>query len=159
MELEEENSQAVWCLVATLRTDEAGGGAGSKGARAFAPGCKVYCFPPMRSGAYESVKVVGPTRRGGKLAAEVVAADDLCDWKAERVADPEVLRQIAPPWDAGDVSCDVAKGIAGWKGGGPWPAAQLREWNRQNAQKRIGDGTLLSRVRETFTRLLGRDRP
>lgn len=153
---EEEKERSVWCIVAAVRPEPAGDGA-TGGARTFEPATKVYCFPPVRGGAYESVKVVGTNRRTGKLVSAIVAARDLESWKAEPVKDPDVLQQIAPPWDSSDVSRGVAEGIASWKAGGPWPVAELREWNRLHAETVVGEGTLLTRLRNAVTRLFCRD--
>lgn len=154
---EEEKEQSAWCIVAMVRPEPAGDGAASRGARLFEPGAKVYCFPPVRGGAYESVKLIGIHRRTGKLMSAVLAASDLESWKAESVKDPEALQQISPPWDNSDVSRGVAEGIAAWKAGGPWPVAELREWNRLHAETVVGEGTLLTRLRNAVTRLFSRD--
>jgi hypothetical protein len=156
MELELESESAVWCIVATLRGPSAGT-AGGRGACPFEAGSKLYCFPPMRSGAYESVKAIGPDPRSNKLVAAVVPASDLEKWQAEPVRSPQILRQIAPPWDASEVSRDLARGIAAWKSGGPWPAAELRKWNRLHAQTHVGVGSVFSRLRNAVTSLLGRE--
>lgn len=153
MEMEIDNDRAVWCIVATFLPEANDG----KGSAAFEPGTKVYCFPPNVSGAYESVKVIGPERRGGKLATAHVAARDLASWSAEPVRNREVIRQISPPWDASSVSRGVAKGVSAWKSGGPWPAAEIREWNRAHAQTQVGPDTLFGRVRGLITKALGRE--
>lgn len=155
--VEEEKEQSAWCIVAKVRPEQGGDGAASRGARLFEPGAKAYCFPPVRGGAYESVKVVGAHRRTGKLTSTVVAARDLDSWKAETVKDPDVLQQISPPWDDSDVSRGVAEGIAAWKAGGPWPVAELREWNRLHAETVVGEGSLLTRLRNAVTKLFCRD--
>lgn len=156
MELEGENDGVVWCLVATVSEDAAPVESASRGARTFEAGTKVYCFPPVRGGAYESVKVIGPQRKSGKLVSAVVAAADLANWKAEPVHNTEVLEQISPPWDSSDVSKGVAEGIAAWKAGGHWPTAELRQWNRRHAEKHIGEGTLFNRLRNSVARIFGR---
>lgn len=155
MELLEENEDAVWCVVARVcgnHKSEPGG----RGARLFESGATVYCFPPVRGGAYESVKVVGPDRRTGKLISAVIAASDLEEWRAEAIQDPQVLEQISPPWDASKVSRGVAEGIAAWKAGGPWPTVELRQWNRRHAEKVVGEGTVFKRLRSALARLFKR---
>jgi hypothetical protein len=153
MEMEIDNDRAVWCIVATFLPEANDG----KGSAAFEPGTKVYCFPPNVSGAYESVKVIGAERRGGKLSSSHVAARDLASWSAEPVRNREVIRQISPPWDASSVSRGVAKGVAAWKSGGAWPAAEIREWNRAHAQTQVGPDTLFGRVRGMISKALGRE--
>lgn len=154
MELDEEKGEVktVWCIVATVITN----GQASKGTRNFEPGTKVYCFPPSRSGSYESVKVVGPDRKSGKIVSAVVSAGDLENWRAEEVINVEVLQQISPPWDSSDVSKGVAEGIAAWKAGGHWPVLELRRWNRSRAEVVVGEGTLLRRMKNGLLRLLGK---
>ena len=156
LELEEEQPRGAWCLVAQVSDETAGADGVARGGRTFEPGARVYCFPPNRGGAYETVKVIGPHRRTGKLTAAVVAARELQDWKAEPVTEAQVLEQISPPWDSSEVSKGVAKGIADWKAGGQWPVAELREWNRKHAEKHVGEGTLITRLRNAVSKLLGR---
>lgn len=153
MELQETEKDAAWCIVADVA---ANGTAANSAARSFEPGARVYCFPPNRGGAYESVKVIGPHCRTGKLVAATLPARELEKWKCESISSAEVLQQIAPPWDCSDVSRDVAEGIAAWKSSaGPWPAGPLREWNRRNAEKHVGPGTWLARLRSFIARLFG----
>jgi hypothetical protein len=153
MEKEIDNERAVWCIVATFLPDA------NDGSRAmpFEPGTQVYCFPPNISGAYESVKVIGPDKRSGKLSTVLVAARDLTSWRADAVRNREVIREISPPWDASSISRGVAKGVAAWKSGGPWPAAEIREWNRAHAQTQVGPDTLFGRVRGLISKALGRE--
>jgi len=156
LELEEEKPCA-WCVVAQILEHGCGADGVTRGGRTFEPGAKVYCFPPNRGGAYETVKVIGPHRKTGKLTAAVVAARELQNWKAEPITDAQVLQQISPPWDSSDVSKGVATGIAAWKTGGHWPVAELRDWNRKHAEKHVGEGTLITRLRNAVTKLLGRE--
>jgi len=142
-----DDTPSAWCLTATV---------GAQGTRAFQPGTTVYCFPPVRGGAYESVKVAGPHRRTGTIVTAVVAASDLETWKAESIVNTEVLAQISPPWDGSEISRGVAEGIVAWKAGGAWPAIELRKWNRQRAHRVVGEGNILSRFRNGILRLLGR---
>jgi hypothetical protein len=155
IELEDDldTPKGVWCIIATvIESHETTPRAGS-----FDPGTKVYCFPPMRGGAFESVEVIGPHRKNGKLMASVIAATDLTDWKAVNITDPEVLQHISPPWDNSHVSRNVAEGIVAWKSGGPWPIKELRIWNRSRAEKVVGEGSLLARVRGKFMSLFGKE--
>jgi hypothetical protein len=150
-EIETNRSRAVWCVVAQVS------GESQDGTRAtFEPGTKVYCLPPVWGGGYERVKVVGPNRRG-KYVTATVAAKELDNWKAEPVADSEVLPLIAPPWDGTDVSRGVAQGLVTWKAGGHWPSLELRAWNRMNAERTVGGGTWGQRVKGFFSRVLGRE--
>lgn len=148
-----DHERAVWCIVATFLPEAVDAGR----TLAFEPGTQVYCFPPNIGGAYESVKVIGREKRSGKLSSVLVAARDLTSWRAEPVRDREVIREISPPWDASSISRGVAKGVAAWKSGGPWPAAEIREWNRAHAQTQVGPDTLLGRVRGLISKALGRE--
>jgi hypothetical protein len=149
-----ETPKGVWCIVASIISNQQDGA--NRGGD-LEPGSTVYCFPPMRGGAFESVEVVGPNRKTGKLAASVIAASDLTAWKALNVTDPAVLEQISPPWDSSHVSQNVAEGIVAWKAGGPWPVNELRIWNRSRAEKVIGEGSLLTRLRGKIMSLFGKD--
>ena len=139
--LDPDKPKGVWCITATI-IGEAGSARGN-----FDAGATVYCLPPMRGGAFESVDVIGAHRKSGKLVAAVVAVNDLDRWKATVVADSEVREQISPPWDASHVSQGVAEGIVAWKAGGPWPVGELRVWNRSRAQKVVGEGSLMTRLK------------
>lgn len=139
----------AWCIVARVGDARPADGA-------FEPGALVYCMPPVRGGAFETVKVVGRHRKTGKLVSEVVPARDLEKWKVEVVSSREVLEQISPPWDSTGISQRVAEGIVAWIQGGPWPALELRQWNRQRAEKIVGEGTGVSRFRSFLSRLFGR---
>ena len=148
-----EEPKGVWCILAkVIDTD-----ADSNRAAELQPGSTVYCFPPMRGGAFESVEVVGLHRKTGKLVDAVIAAADLTDWKATTVTDAPVLERISPPWDSSHVSQNVAEGIVAWKSGGHWPANDLRVWNRSRAQRVVGEGSLLARLRTKFLSLFGKE--
>jgi hypothetical protein len=143
-----DQPKGVWCITAVV----AGEPGSSKGN--FDVGTTVYCLPPMRGGAFESVDVFGPHRKTGKLISAVVAVNDLDRWNAKLVSEPEVRERISPPWDSSHVSQGVAEGIVAWKAGGPWPVGELRVWNRSRAQKVVGEGSLLTRLKN---KLFGRD--
>jgi len=130
---------------------------GSTRAGELAPGSQVYCFPPMRGGAFESVEVIGPHRKTGKLTAAVISASDLNEWKAINVTDPQALEHISPPWDSSHVSRNVAEGIVAWKAGGSWPVNELRIWNRSRAEKVVGEGSIFARVRGKIMSLFGKE--
>ncbi len=148
-----EEPKGVWCIVAkVIDTD-----ADSNRAGELQPGSTVYCFPPMRGGAFESVEVVGPHRKTAKLVDAVIAAADLTDWKATTVIDAPVLERISPPWDSSHVSQNVAEGIVAWKSGGHWPTNDLRVWNRSRAQRVVGEGSLLARLRTKILSLFGKE--
>jgi hypothetical protein len=142
----------VWCIVASVVDHDTGNRPGD-----LDPGAKVYCFPPMRGGAFESVEVIGPHRKTGKLAASVIAAANLTGWQALNVTDSNALQHIAPPWDSSHVSQRVAEGIVAWKAGGPWPVNELRIWNRSRAEKVFGEGSLLTRLRGKIMSLFGKE--
>jgi|SRR5665213_2208590 len=143
-----DQPKGVWCITATV-IGEPGSSRGN-----FDAGVTVYCLPPMRGGAFESVDVFGPHRKTGKLVSAVVAVNDLDSWKAKMVTEPAVREQISPPWDSSHVSQGVAEGIVAWKAGGPWPVGELRVWNRSRAQKTVGEGSLLTRLKN---KLFGHD--
>jgi hypothetical protein len=153
--LEEEPEQqpkGVWCIVATVVEDDGQGKAAD-----LQPGAQVYCIPPMRGGAFESVEVIGPSRKSGKLVESVVAAADLTAWKAQNVTDATVVERISPPWDSSDVSQNVAEGIVAWKAGGPWPVNELRIWNRSRAERVVGEGSIFARIRGKIMSLFGKE--
>jgi len=143
----------VWCIVAKVVDSDDG----SNRAGDLQPGSNVYCFPPMRGGAFESVEVIGAHRKTGKLVDAVIAAADLTEWQALTVTEPLVLERISPPWDSSHVSQNVAEGIVAWKAGGHWPASDLRVWNRSRAERVVGEGSLFARLRGKFMGLFGKE--
>jgi hypothetical protein len=143
-----DQPKGVWCITAVV----AGEPGSTKGN--FDVGATVYCLPPMRGGAFESVDVFGLHRKSGKLVSAVVAVNDLDGWKAATVSEPELREKISPPWDSSHVSQGVAEGIVAWKAGGAWPVGELRVWNRSRAQKVVGEGSLLTRLKH---KIFGRE--
>lgn len=152
---QQEDQKGVWCIVATAAADRTDSRRTRVGV--FNIGTPVYCFPPLRGGAFESVEVVGQHRKSGKIVQSVVASSDLADWTATLVTDETILPHISPPWDSGHVSQNVAEGIVAWKtSGAPWPINELRIWNRSRAQRVVGEGGFFARLRAGLLRLLGR---
>jgi len=143
-----DQPNGVWCITAVI-AGEPGSSRGS-----FNAGQTVYCLPPMRGGAFESVDVIGRHRKSDKLVSAVVAVNDLDRWKSTIVADSDVREKISPPWDSSYISQGVADGIVAWKAGGAWPAGELRVWNRSRAQKVVGEGSLFTRLKN---KLFGKD--
>ena len=146
--LEPDQPKGVWCITATL-VGETGTNRNN-----IDVGSTVYCLPPMRGGAFESVEVFGPHRKTGKLISAIFPVNDLDNWKAKTISDADAKEKISPPWDSSHVSQGVAEGIVAWKAGGPWPVGELRVWNRSRAQKVVGEGSLFTRLKN---RLFGRD--
>jgi hypothetical protein len=155
IEQEQEEQKGVWCLVAMTAGDRTNSRRTRVGV--FNIGNQVYCFPPLRGGAFESVEVVGPHRKSGKIVQSVVAASDLDNWQAKLITDETILPHISPPWDGSHVSQNVAEGIVAWKSaGGAWPINELRIWNRSRAERVVGEGGFFTRLRTRLLRLLGR---
>src|SRR5437899_4858469 len=76
LEEPKEEPKGAWCLVAkVVDADEDSIRAGD-----LQPGSTVYCFPPMRGGAFESIEVIGPNRKTGKFVEAVISAADLTAW-------------------------------------------------------------------------------
>jgi hypothetical protein len=154
LEEQQEQQKEVWCIVATAAADRTDPRRTRVGV--FNIGAQVYCFPPLRGGAFESVEVVGPHRKSGKIVQSVVASSDLDNWTAKLIDDETILPHISPPWDSTHVSQNVAEGIVAWKtSGAAWPINELRIWNRSRAQRVVGEGGLLTRLWTRLRRLLG----
>src|SRR5579885_2490417 len=97
---EPEQPKGVWCIVATVVNDEEDPSRGGD----LQQGADVYCFPPMRGGAFESVEVIGQHRKTEKWIESFIPATDLTAWRAVMLSDPAVLELISPPWDSSHVS-------------------------------------------------------
>ena len=152
---QQQEEKGVWCIVATAAADRTERRRTRVGV--FKIGTQVYCFPPLRGGAFESVEVVGPHRKSGKIVRSVVASSDLDNWTARLVTEQSVVPHLSPPWDGSHVSQNVAEGIVAWKtSGAAWPINELRIWNRSRAERVVGEGGLFTRLRTTLRRLFGR---
>ncbi|HLZ10793.1 MAG TPA: hypothetical protein VKT80_19565, partial [Chloroflexota bacterium] len=73
------------------------------------------------------------------------------------ITEASALELISPPWDSSHVSQNVAEGIVGWKAGGQWPANDLRVWNRSRAERVVGEGSVLARLRGKIMGLFGKE--
>jgi hypothetical protein len=152
-----ERGSGIWCVAARVAPYPHMAAGAKPAPRPFEAGAVVYCFPPNVAGAYESVKVVGPSRRESKWISATLSAAELVDWRAQTTRDANLIAHLSPPWDATQISRDVAKGIAAWKQGGPCPTAELRLWNRSHAQTQTGPSTLLGRLRSAVSKILPRE--
>jgi len=112
----------------------------------FGVGATVYCLPPARNDPEAELKVVGYTGRFHRLAHGVLLVRQLKHWHPEYVTDPRLTDELNPPWDGKDDSRAMASLICAWQEGGPWPAAELRDWNRTQAQRIRGHGGPIKRL-------------
>lgn len=126
----EGDCQSVWCVVANVRKETAYGKDGGKvrrGSKHFAPGAKVYCFPPLWGDGYESIKVVGRHRKTHRYVTMVIESRYLENWRAELAYSPHVIRQFGGEWDGSKRSQGQAEQLASWKEHGSSETHHLRK--------------------------------
>ncbi len=92
---EQDGSQ--WCLVGNIAEKTTFGEEGEErsGTKHFSPGTKVYCLPAQWGDGYEKIVVLARHRGSRKLAEMVIKSDWVCNWRAQVVYKPSVLKQIA----------------------------------------------------------------
>jgi hypothetical protein len=148
-------AKGVWCLIARVSAKAPGQNEKRLGYDQFQAGTQVYCIPPNRNDDDAEVKVVGYGKRFHRLVSTTLYAKHLKHWNAEYVTDPKLLKVLSPPWDSKDDSQMLAFMVAQAREGGPWPAIELRDWNRTRAQKSRGGPGWLAQLRNSITEMLG----
>ena len=141
-------AKGVWCLVARVSRRGPAENDRRLGYDQFDPETQVYCIPPNRNDDDAELKVFGYGKRFHRLVTTTLYAKHLHHWNAEFVTDPRLLKVISPPWDDKEDSQVLAFSIAQAREGAPWPAIELRDWNRTRAQKRHGGPTWLAKLRD-----------
>jgi hypothetical protein len=107
---------SIWCLIANvMREPHAEGPDGETrlGTKRFAPGAKLYCFPPRWGDGGARLRVLGRHRGGGpRLIDAVVATKHLVNWRAQQVFHPHVIQAMRGYWDYSEKSEREAKELA-----------------------------------------------
>ena len=86
----------VYCLVGNVVDKHlAGKELGVKrGSKHFAPGAKVYCFPPMWGNGYENALVIGKPRKRKTLIKVVMPSRLIKNWRLKKVYDPYIISEM-----------------------------------------------------------------
>jgi hypothetical protein len=108
----QDTPEPIWCVTATIareRSSRSSGQEARRGTKQFAPGAKVYCFPPLWGDGYEKVKVVGHQRATHRSITTVVRSTQLTNWRAELVYSPQVIFELLWCWDGRDESREKAR--------------------------------------------------
>jgi hypothetical protein len=103
---------SVWCVVANVREQRPYGEGGRetrRGTKHFAPGTRVYCYPPLWGDGYEKIKAVGRHRGSRRYATMIVDSRWLTDWRARLVYSPTVIAALAGTWDGPSRSRELAE--------------------------------------------------
>jgi hypothetical protein len=79
------SADSQWCLIGNI---------GKSGTKHFAPGTKVYCFPPQWGDGYEKVVVIGRHRGSRRFVTMIVDSSGITNWRAKVIYSPEVLRRL-----------------------------------------------------------------
>ena len=99
-----ENSeiQPIWCLAANLNDERLHGEGGAEvrhGTKHFAPGAKVYFYPPLWGDGYSKMQMIGRHRVTHRFVIMVIESRWLIRWRAERVYSPRIIREMESFWD------------------------------------------------------------
>jgi len=114
----------VWCPVANMTEQRSYGPGGQeirRGSKHFAPGAKLYCYPPLWGDGYKQIQVVGRHRGSHGYVKMIVRSDWLTNWRVRLVYSPHVIRQLWPFWDGTERSQVRAKELVNsmfWHTGG-----------------------------------------
>lgn len=126
-----EQPAPIWCLVANVVAERRVGPGGTErrhGTKHFAPGAKVYCFPPLWDSYHkvrgvDKVNVVGRHRRSHRYITLVTRTEWLTQWRAQLVYSPHVIREIMRGtqhlrwehrWNGTAAAKDRAQQLAAW---------------------------------------------
>jgi hypothetical protein len=107
----DEEQESIWCLIANviraphLEED----GELRLGTKRFAPGAKLFCFPPEWGDGGERLRVLGQHRGGSRLVEAVVATKFLTNWRTKQVFHPFVVQAMKDRWDDSDASRERAE--------------------------------------------------
>lgn len=105
----------VWCVVGNV-TDERPYGPGGqewrRGTIHFAPGAKVYCFPPLWGDGYEKIQVIGRHRGSHRYVTMVIRSDWVRNWRTELVYSPTLIDLLSQSWDGTEDARQRAELIA-----------------------------------------------
>lgn len=105
----------IWCLIANVvsrRPALQGQPDTLAGTKQFAPGTKVYCFPPLWGVGYERVTVLGKPRRKSGLIKIVIPSARLENFRVKMVYSPSVIDRFAGAWDGSDESRKLANALS-----------------------------------------------
>lgn len=101
----------IWCVVANLAREHPRGPGGQevrRGTGLFAPGAKVYCYPPLWGDGYEKIKLVGHHRASHRYITAVVRFSRLTNWRVELIYSPQVIFELLWCWDGSEASHEKA---------------------------------------------------
>jgi hypothetical protein len=79
--------------------------------RHFAPGSKVYPFPPTWGDGYQQIYVLGQRRGSPHFTKIVISSAWLTDWRVELITFPPLIRALWPDWNGTDESKSEAQAL------------------------------------------------
>jgi hypothetical protein len=139
-----------WCIAARLIKTPPAGDERRSAIDLLAGSKVVYCMPPARNDPEAEMQIIGYTSRLHRLVRATLLASHLRLWQAEYITDKRVRAALSPPWDDTEDSRAMASLLCSWHEGGPWPAYELRDWNRTRAQRTVGRGGFVKRLIHRF---------
>lgn len=92
----QETKNFICCLVGNI-ADEIEFGENKelrKGNKQFRPGAKVYCFPPLWSDGYISIKVIGKPRKSKKMITVVIPSKHITNWRKQKVYNQFIIDRM-----------------------------------------------------------------
>jgi hypothetical protein len=105
-----------------------GGKETRRGTKHFAPGTRVYCFPPLWGDGYEQIKVVGRHRGSSRLVTMVIPSKWVVNRRAKLVYSPAVIRRLEGHWDGSAYSRHLAEQLAAQRLDHPRSPRTSWEW-------------------------------
>jgi hypothetical protein len=110
----ENQAEPVWCVVANISDRIPRGPADgvTSGTKHFAPGTKVYCYPPLWGDGYEDIKVIARHRGSKRYVEMIITAKALINCRAKLVYSPHLLDHFSGCWDETSASKEKAEELA-----------------------------------------------
>ncbi|APR76446.1 Hypothetical protein A7982_01793 [Minicystis rosea] len=105
----------IWCVVGNVVDERAYGPGGEEkrpGTAHFAPGTKLYCFPPLWGDGYTNIKVVGRHRGSRRYATMVIQSAWVRTFRAALVYSPTLIDVLSENWNGSEESRKLAERIA-----------------------------------------------
>lgn len=108
-------AKPIWCVVGNVVEEQVRGPSGQErrsGTAHFAPGTKVFCFPPLWGDGYANIKVVGRHRGSHRYVTMIIRSAWVQNWRAELVYSPTLIDVLSYRWNGSDDAKKLADGVA-----------------------------------------------
>ncbi len=108
-----DEMKSIWCIVANVANENEYGANKEviRGTKHFAPGAKVYCFPPLWGDGYKKVKIIGRHRGSHQFVTMVIPSKWLTNWRVKIVYSPYLVLQLKEYWNNSQESKEQAEAL------------------------------------------------